>query len=82
MNAALLDIEKALSPRKSEADAIDRQVGPDPKDHLLPAHCWRGIPYRTWWVSTVTALLGASAVSCSRIRWVILPRYLQTLCHG
>jgi hypothetical protein len=69
VNAGLLDMEKVLSERVAKGHAADRQLGTDTKDRLLPAYCWRGILYRIWWIFTVTALLGVSAASCSRMWW-------------
>jgi hypothetical protein len=62
-------LEKMVSDNVLKVHVSDHQLNMTVQDRLLPPHCWQGILYRIFWLLTVWAILGVSAVDCTHLWW-------------
>jgi hypothetical protein len=66
-------LEKQVRENTLEARASNHLLEVDVRDRLLPRHCWQGILYRAFWLSTIWGILGLAASACSQIFWNYSP---------
>jgi hypothetical protein len=66
-------LEKQVRENILEARVSNHLLEVNVRDRLLPLHCWQGIIYRAFWLSTIWSILGSAAGACSEVFWYYPP---------
>ena len=66
-------LEKQVSENILEARVSNHLLEVNVRDRLLPLHCWQGIIYRAFWLSTIWSIFGSAAGACSGVFWYYRP---------
>ena len=66
-------LEKQVRENILEARVSNHLLEVNIRDRLLPLHCWQGIIYRAFWLSTIWSILGSAAGACSEVFWYYPP---------